>query len=281
MDVFGEIALELIASVILLGSGFLIGKYRERSAKGGKTLEEYAFYPFDLDDKQVLYFDLERFKEGVRYFISHRDDSAARQLLIIGQQNFVDQQLAGSELASYRKFYRRYDGDSILDDNARYLENYRRIVRLVGESFPDSGIEILLHNLSNPSSALYHLENNVTGRKVGAPATNLVHDLKIRRLANEDKLNYELNIGARKFKCTTIPIYREGYGLVGAICINIDYRFLDEVVRRNDEALNAFIDSLLKTDMMLDENILGSDEYEKAMRGKRHFRDFQNRAPAH
>lgn len=280
MDVFGEIALEVIASVILLGSGFLIGKYRERSSRRGKALEEYAFYPFDVDEKQMLYFDLERFNQGVRHFMSHRDDTAARQLVIIGQQNFVEQQLTGSELTAYRRFYQRYDGDSILDDNARYLENYRRIVRLVGESVPDSGIEILLHNLSNPASALYHLENNVTGRKVGAPATNLVHDLKMRRLANEDKLNYELNIGSRKFKCTTIPIYREGYGLVGAICINIDYRYFDEEVRRNTETLNAFIDSLLKTDMMLDENILGRDEYEKAMQGKRHFRDFDGHVAA-
>jgi hypothetical protein len=34
------------------------------------------------------------------------------------------------------------------------------------------------------------------------------------------------------------------------------------------------IASLCKTDMMLDENILSRDEYEKALAGKRHFRDF-------
>ena len=61
------------------------------------------------------------------------------------------------------------------DDTAKYLENYQRIVRLIGNSFPNTGIEILLHNLSNPAKALYHIENNVTGRNIGAPATNLVH----------------------------------------------------------------------------------------------------------
>ena len=60
--------------------------------------------------------------------------------------------------------------------------------------------------------------------------TNLVLDLKTRRHQNQDKLNYELSIGARRFKCTTIPIFREEYGLVGAICINIDERFLREEV---------------------------------------------------
>ncbi len=157
---------------------------------------------------------------------------------------------------------------------AKYLENYKRIVRLIGESFPDTGIEILLHNLSNPAKALCHIENNVTGRKVGAPATNLVHDLKMRRLTNKDKLNYELNIGCRKFKCTTIPIYREKYGLVGAICINLDFHYLNEEVRHDVEKLNAFLDAIVKTEVILDENILSKDEYDKALVGKRHFRDF-------
>ena len=101
-----------------------------------------------------------------------------------------------------------------------------------------------------------------------------MHDLKRRRLQNQDKLNYELNIGSRKFKCTTIPIYREGFGLVGAICINVDYRYLDEVVRNHADARNAFLDALLRTDMQLDENILSKDEYDKALQGRRHFRDF-------
>ncbi len=38
--------------------------------------------------------------------------------------------------------------------------------------------------------------------------------------------------------------------------------------------MDAFIDALCKTDMVLDENILSKDEYEKALAGKRHFRDF-------
>ena len=147
-------------------------------------------------------------------------------------------------------------------------------MRLIGESFPDTGIEIILHNLSNPAMALSHIENNVTGRKVGAPATNLVHDLKMRRLENKDKLNYQLNIGSRKFKCTTIPIYREKYGLVGAICINLDSNYLDEEVRQDVEKLNAFLDAMVKTEVVLTENILSKDEYKKALAGKRHFRDF-------
>jgi predicted transcriptional regulator YheO len=225
------------ASAVLLAFGFLVGKLRERRSRDGKKLEEYDFYPFALDENKVLYFDLDKFCVGIHYFLKHRD------------------------------------GDKVFDDTAKFLENYVRIVRLIGDSFPDSGMEILLHNLTNPSKALYHIKNNVTGRNIDAPATNLVLDLKTRRLQNQDKLNYELNIGARKFKCTTIPIYRDNYGLVAAICINLDANYVRSLPK-NEERLFAFIDTLCKIDMELDENILSKDEYDKALAGKRHFRDF-------
>ena len=274
MEMFSELAINVSASILLLGFGYLYGKYRERRLQQGKVLEEYDFYPFELDENKALYFDLDKFNSGVGHFLDRQDNIAARQLVLIGQQNNVENKLTGDDLTKFRKFYRKYLGDKILDDTTKYLENYKRIVRLIGESFPDTGIEILLHNLSNPAKALYHIENNVTGRKVGAPATNLVHDLKTRRLMNEDKLNYELNIGSRKFKCTTIPIYREKYGLVGAICINLDFNYLNEEVRQDVEKLNVFLDGMVKTEVILDENILSKDEYEKALDGKRHFRDF-------
>ena len=274
MEMFSELAINVTASILLLGFGYLYGKYRERRLQQGKVLEEYDFYPFELDENKILFFDLDKFNSGVGHFLDRRDNIAARQLVLIGQQNNVENKLTGDDLTKFRKFYRKYLGDKILDDTTKYLENYKRIVRLIGESFPDTGIEILLHNLSNPAKALYHIENNVTGRKVGAPATNLVHDLKMRRLMNEDKLNYELNIGSRKFKCTTIPIYREKYGLVGAICINLDFNYLNEEVRQDVEKLNVFLDGMVKTEVILDENILSKDEYEKALNGKRHFRDF-------
>ncbi len=98
-------------------------------------------------------------------------------------------------------------------------------------------------------------------------------DLKTRRQRGEDKINYELNIGARQFKCTTIPIFRPDYGLVGAICINIDTRFLRESVMVDHDRLSAFFDNLLRTDFELDENILSKEEYRNALNGKRHLYD--------
>ncbi len=269
-----ELLMNIFASAVFLVFGYLGGQYRERRLHQGKNLDEYGFYPFALDENKVLFFDLDKFRTGVRHFLKHRDNFAARQLVLVGQQNNVENRLTGEEKANYRKLYSKIGGDEILDDTAKYLENYKRIVRLIGDSFPDAGLEILLHNLTNPAKALYYIKNNVTGRNIDAPATNLVLDLKTRRLQNQDKLNYELNIGSRKFKCTTIPIYREDYGLVGAICINVDVNYLKDEVRNDKRQLDTFIEALCKTDMVLDENILSKDEYQKALKGKRHFRDF-------
>ncbi len=271
---FSEVVINVFASAILLVFGYLGGQYRERRLNRGKNLEEYEFYPFTLDEKKILFFDLEKFRTGVQYFLKHRDNFAARQLILVGQQNDIENRLESDAKEQYRRLFRNYDGGRILDENVQYLENYKRIVRLIGDSFPGAGIEILLHNLTNPAKALYHIKNNVTGRNIEAPATNLVLDLKMRRMQNQDKMNYELNIGARKFKCTTIPIYREDYGLVGAICINVDVNYLEDGVKHDEATLDAFIGALCKTDMILDENILSKDEYEKALKGKRHFRDF-------
>jgi predicted transcriptional regulator YheO len=271
---FSELLINVFASAVLLLFGYFGGQYRERRLQRGKNLDDYDFYPFALDENKVLFFDIEKFIAGVRYFLKHRDNLGARQLILVGQQNDIENRLEADDKEDYRKLFRKYDGARILDDSVQYLENYKRIVRLIGDSFPDTGIEILLHNLTNPAKALYHIKNNVTGRDIESPATNLVLDLKMRRMQNQDKLNYELNIGSRKFKCTTIPIYRENHGLVGAVCINVDVNYLDGEVRNDKAKLDAFIDALCKTDMVLDENILSKDEYDKALAGKRHFRDF-------
>ncbi len=265
----------LIVSLILFGIGYFIGKRKEREKYKGKNLEEYDFYPFDLDTEKRLFFDIKDFRLGIYYFLKNRDYLAARQLILLGEQNEVRLKLNATDLKQYLKLYSKYDGDSIFDDTAEYLENYKRIVRLIGDSFPNLGIEILLHNLSNPAKSLSVIENNVTGRKLEAGATNLVMDLKLRKLREQDKLNYELNIGSRKFKCTTIPIFRKEYGLIGAICINVDVNYLKGEVLSSRQKMEDFFDAFCKTDMVLDENILSKDEFQLALEGKKHWRDLE------
>ena len=271
----GEIGINVIASIIaslvFLAAGFVWGKYKERRRKFGRNLEEYDFYPFTVSRENFGEFSLKDFRLGMHYFLKNEDHTAARQLIFIGEQNNVRTQLEPTEQKVYAQLFDKYDGKKVADDTHEFLENYERIVRLIGKSFPNTGIEILLHNLADPAHSLVALKNNVTGRRLRDGTTNLLIDLKRRE--NEDKLNYELNIGSRKFKCTTIPIKRKEFGIVGAICINIDVNYTTEEVLKDRQRIETWFQNFLKTDMQLDENILSKDEYAKALKGKRHFKD--------
>jgi len=261
--------------VVVVGYGaFRLGSRGLHRDAEAKHLEEYSFYPFVANESRHIEFHPELFQEAVEYFIDNRNSLAAGELIVIGEQNFVHDTFGTTALGRYRALYDAYDGESVIRDNAAFLENYKRIVRLIGRSFPNTGIEILLHDLVNPSKSVVAIEGGeVTGRNLENGTTNLVLDLKTRRLQQQDKLNYELNIGARRFKCTTIPIFRSEYGLVGAVCINIDERFMREEVMGNARKIEAFFDNFLKTDFELEENILGVDEYKAALNGKRHYLD--------
>jgi predicted transcriptional regulator YheO len=271
-DITVNLIASIIASLILFAIGFLWGKYKERR-KFGRNLEEYDFYPYTINRDNVPEFDLKDFRLGMHYFLKNNDYTAARQLIFIGEQNNVRAQLEPAEQKVYANLFDKYEGRKIADDTTEYLENYVRIVRLIGKSFPNTGIEILLHNLADPSHSLIALENDVTGRQLRDGTTSLLIDLKKRQMQQEDKLNYELNIGARKFKCTTIPILRKEFGVVGAICINIDVNYLTDEVMKNQERIETWFKNFCRIEMQVDENILSKDEFAKAQKGKRHFKD--------
>jgi hypothetical protein len=276
-----DLATNLVVSLIVFASGFLIGKWRGRRSLRGRNLEQYEFYPFAVDKDGFPQFSLPLFETGVKHLLRRPDVTAASQMIVIGEQNGVRYHLAPEALAEYEKLYARHHGRQILQDSSEYLENYRRIVRLLGATFRDMGIEILLHDLVNPARSITCIAGGeVTGRSEGMGTTSLVIDLKRRRLLNQNKLNYGLEIGARQFKCTTIPIVREPHGIVGAICMNIDTHYIRDQVLSSPEATAAFFRHYCATDMRLEENILSRPEYEKALAGKRHWRDEAPAAPA-
>jgi class 3 adenylate cyclase len=272
------IAIVIVAFVVTAAVagfvGLLLGRSTRRKPGQAKRLPEYSFYPFVTTPSGHVEFSADLFQKAVGHFLSESNATAAGELIVIGEQNFVRDTFSTEPLNRYQELYDTYDGDTVIDDNNAFLENYKRIVHLIGRSFPNAGIEILLHNLVNPSRSIVALESGeVTGRKLEMGTTTLVLDLKTRRQQNLDKLNYELNIGSRQFKCTTIPIFRPEYGLVGAICINVDTRFLREEVQPNPAKLEAFFENILRVEMELEENILSPDEYNAALRGKRHYMD--------
>lgn len=265
---------EALVSVLLLALGFVAGKYRERRQLRGRALTDYDFYPYETTADNFAEFSVRNFRLGMHYLLRNRDSRAARQLIFIGEQNNVRDMLDAQEKRTYERFFSRYRGADVTSDAQEYLENYRDIVHLLGKTFSHMGIEILLHDLSNPSRSIVCIEGaEVTGRSLHMGTTTLLVDLKKRHALNEDKLNYELNLGARRFKCTTIPIIRREYGVVGAICMNIDVNFIRDEVLKSAERIAEFFRHYCRTDMQLSENILSKDEYQKALHGKKHFRD--------
>jgi predicted transcriptional regulator YheO len=276
-----DIGINLLVSLVLFAVGYLVGRWRVRRQLRGRNLEQYDFYPFADDADGFPQFSPEQFARGVRHLLRHADATAASQMIVIGEQNGVRYQLGPEALAAYEKLYTRYQGQQVLADSSEFLENYRRIVRLFGATFRGMGIEILLHDLVNPSRSITCIQGGeVTGRVEGMGTTKLVIDLKRRRALNQDKLNYGLEIGARRFKCTTVPILREPHGIVGAICMNIDVNYIRDHVLASPETVEEFFHSYCATDMQLDENILSRPEYERALAGKRHWRERHEPAAA-
>jgi len=278
-DWLSGLAQNLAVSLLFLGGGFLIGRYRERRRLEGRALTEYDFYPYVATPERFAEFSLKDFRLAMHHFLRNRDSRAARQLLFIGEQNDVRSQLSEQDKTAYERLRARYQAASVTDDTQEFLENYRNIARLIGRTFPNMGIEILVHDLSNPTHSITTIESgDVTGRVLGMGTTTLLVDLMRRVNLKQDKLNYELNIGARRFKCTTIPIVRKDYGVVGAVCMNIDINFIRDAVLPSPERIAEFFQNYCRTDMTLDENILSKDEYRRALAGKKHFRDYSVQA---
>jgi hypothetical protein len=118
-DITINVIASVIASLILLGAGFLWGKYKERR-KFGRNLEEYDFYPFDIDRDNVPRFNLKDFRLGVHYFLKNNDYTAARQLIFIGEQNNVREKLEPAEQKVYAKLFEKYEGKKIADDTTEF-----------------------------------------------------------------------------------------------------------------------------------------------------------------
>jgi len=274
MDTGFIILIVLVAAVVAFLAGYFFARRGKKEAPIEKRIEEYNFYPFVTNAQGIVEFSQPLFNEAVQYLLAHKNAYASRQLIIIGEQNVVRDKLTSSDLNNYLKLYNQYEGEQLLLENDRFMENYKRIVVLLGKSFRGTGIEILLHNLVNPTKSIVAIENGeVTGRQIGNGTTNLLLDLKTRKAHDQDKLNYQIRIGSRIFKCTTIPIFRQDYGLVGAVCINVDENFIREEVVSKKEKLEAFIENIVKTDMQLNEVIVSPEEYKAAMSGKKHFAD--------
>ncbi|MFB9996317.1 Uncharacterized protein conserved in bacteria [Providencia rustigianii] len=83
--------------------------------------------------------------------------------------------------------------------------------------------EVVVHDLKNPERSILSIHNNLSGRKVGEPTT----ELGLARIASADFPNIIANYAnqfpdGRPAKSTSIGIKDENGQYVAALCLNLD-----------------------------------------------------------
>ncbi|MBM7624876.1 helix-turn-helix transcriptional regulator [Sporohalobacter salinus] len=112
----------------------------------------------------------------------------------------------------------------ILVDNEReihpYLENIKSIAKGI-YVFLGEDSEVVIHDLSDPTSSIIFLAGELTDRKLGGPVTDLVLKTLSDESEPEDILNYRNQTeDGRTFKSSTLFIKDDIGEVIGCLCIN-------------------------------------------------------------
>jgi predicted transcriptional regulator YheO len=112
-------------------------------------------------------------------------------------------------------------------ERSALIEQVKQIAQGLGETFAPF-CEVVVHDLSNPKHAILAIHNNLSGRKVGQPAT----ELGLARIADPDypqRLSNYANRFAdgRRVKSTSIGIKDSSNRYVAALCMNVDMTLFD------------------------------------------------------
>ena len=122
----------------------------------------------------------------------------------------------------------RTQSDS-LSDNQWLLREASKITGALGEMFAPL-CEVVLHDLTDPEHAIIQIENNLSGRSIGEPAT----ELGLARMADPDfpevLANYANSFAdGRAVKSTSIGLKDKSGRYVAAICLNLDISYLRSI----------------------------------------------------
>lgn len=115
------------------------------------------------------------------------------------------------------------------------IEQMKQVAQGLGETFAPF-CEVVLHDLTDPKHAIVSIHNNLSGRAVGEPAT----ELGLARIADPDYPQIIANYAnafadGRQAKSTSIGIRNAEGDYVAALCINVDltlFQALQSVVGR-------------------------------------------------
>lgn len=107
-------------------------------------------------------------------------------------------------------------------ERAALLEQLNQVARGLGETFAPF-CEVVVHDLTHPRQAIAAIHNNLSGRHVGDPAT----ELGLARIADSEYpqvlANYPNRFAdGRQVKSTSVGIKDSTGTYVAALCINVD-----------------------------------------------------------
>ncbi|MGI5352456.1 helix-turn-helix transcriptional regulator [Streptomyces sp. CA-250714] len=126
-----------------------------------------------------------------------------------------------------------------LSEDEVLLREAEKIVTAVGRMFPGL-CEAVLHDLRRPDHAVRTVENNLSGRRPGDPAT----ELGLARIADpgypEVLQNYPNRFpDGRPAKSTSIGIRNSEGRYIAAVCLNLDVSVLSTLTRGLTELLRT------------------------------------------
>lgn len=139
------------------------------------------------------------------------------------------------------------------------LKNFIPVARGIAKTF-GKNCEVVLHDTSDLEHSVVLIENNlITGRKVGAPMTDLGLYFLTSDLFNETDYvaNYlSENKEGKKLKSTTIFIRDSNKKIIGFLCINIDIGPIMDIAKEMNDFCN------IKADLYDAENCIDSGREE-------------------
>lgn len=114
-------------------------------------------------------------------------------------------------------------------DNAIFFEQLEQIAQGLAETFAPF-CEVVLHDLRDPQHAILAIHNNLSGREIGEPAT----ELGLARIADpafpQVIANYSNSFAdGRRAKSTSIGIRDSQGKYVAALCLNVDLTLFSNV----------------------------------------------------
>ena len=109
------------------------------------------------------------------------------------------------------------------------VDQLEQIAKGIGETFAPF-CEVVVHDLTDPKQAILSINNNLSGRSVGEPAT----ELGMARIADPDYpqviANYSNRFAdGRRAKSTSIGIKDENGKYVAALCLNVDLNLFGQM----------------------------------------------------